>query len=148
MCCAEESHRGLKPINNEGMLILWVNYSFNALLVEMHCETICTMTPYMEWNCFYDSQQSFGPWRPIQWGHMIVHSQSGSTLEPNTARINRMYTHAFIKNRQTHTLWRSDDYVHISSSYRRRWANECQAIQIIINYSKRECSGLERRQEL
>lgn len=33
-------------------------YSFNALLVDMHCETECTMIPYMEWNCFYDSQQT------------------------------------------------------------------------------------------
>lgn len=120
-------------------------YSFNALL--MHCATDCTMTPYMEQNCFYDSQQTVLSMKTNSMrSRNIKPSQSGSPQEPNTARINRMYTHTFIKNMQTHTLWRSD--VHVSSSQRHRQANECQAMKIINNYSKRECSGLENRQDL
>ncbi len=147
-------HRRKKAIevwnlNNERMLI------FGWIIPLMHCWWRCIVKPSVQWlhtwngivfmtlNRVLVHEDQFNEITRYQ-----VYSQSGSPQEPNTARINRMYTHTFIKNTQTHTLWRSDDYVHISSSYRHRRANECQAMEIINNYSKRECSELERRQEL
>ncbi len=122
---------------------------FGWIIPLMHCETICTMTPYMEmelflwlstefWSMKTNSMRSHDSpltVRPQRWNPTLLESTEYTQIRSS-------------KTGQTRTLWQSDDYVHISSSYRRRRANECQAMKIIINYIKRECSGLERGQEL